>query len=33
MKKKIIEDIFQDLEILLLHNEDDFDRGKGKYYI
>ena len=31
--KEIIENIFQDLEILLLHNEDDFDRGKGKFYI
>ena len=31
--KEIIEDIFQELEIILLQNEDDFDRGYGKFYI
>ena len=31
--KEIIEDIFQELEIIVMQNEDDFDRGKGKYYI
>ena len=26
-------DILEDLEILILNNEDDFDRGKGKYIL
>lgn len=31
--KEIIKNIFQELEIIVMQNEDDFDRGKGKYYI
>jgi len=31
--KELVEDIFQELEIIVMQNEDDFDRGKGKYYI
>ena len=27
------EDIFEDLEILILQNEDDFDRGSGKFIL
>ena len=30
---KTINEIIQDLEILILHNEDDLDRGQGKYII
>ena len=26
-------DIFEDLEILILQNEDDFDRGSGKFIL
>ena len=28
-----MEDIFEDLEILILQNEDDFDRGSGKFIL
>ena len=30
---KVVKEIKQDLEILILNNEDDFDRGLGKHII
>lgn len=31
--KKEIKELLEDLEMLIINNEDDFDRGKGKFIL